>query len=167
MPTKREAQTAAMAADVMAMEQRLAALKTTMAGERERRDASRQRNPTGSVWRSARTDVPTSGKYVSQVLQQKAAPTRAEPLASTSTAFVSGTTDAGVARADRPLLDPSKAAALPSKSGIGSENDGGNGVPFGASLGGGGGGGDNGGGLGGERLFDKLGGSKEAGFQAL
>ena len=146
-----------MTAEVMAMEQRLAALKTTMAGERERRDAARQRNPTGSVWRSARTDVPTSGQYVSQVLKQKGAPApKASALGSTSSAFIAGAGgDAGAALADRPLLDPSKAAALAKSAGAngvngadGGENGGGgnNAVPFGASQGGGGGGGGLGGG---------------------
>ena len=156
-PSKSASQTAAMTAEVMAMEQRLAALKTTMAGERERRDAARQRNPTGSVWRSARTDVPTSGQYVSQVLKQKGAPApKASALGSTSSAFIAGAGgDAGAALADRPLLDPSKAAALAKSAGAngvngadGGENGGGgnNAVPFGASQGGGGGGGGLGGG---------------------
>jgi hypothetical protein len=44
------AKTAAMADEVLNMEQRLAQLKATMGAERDRRDASRQRNPSGSVW---------------------------------------------------------------------------------------------------------------------
>ena len=44
------AATAAMADEVLGMEQRLAQLKATMGAERDRRDAARQRNPSGSVW---------------------------------------------------------------------------------------------------------------------
>ena len=37
-------------AEVLAMEQRLAALRSNMSREREKRDKSRQQNPSGSVW---------------------------------------------------------------------------------------------------------------------
>mmetsp|Transcript_26352 Transcript_26352/g.43773 ORF Transcript_26352/g.43773 Transcript_26352/m.43773 type:complete len:317 (-) Transcript_26352:337-1287(-) len=62
--------TQAMEIDVAAMEQRLSALRANMAAERDRRDQSRRSNPTGSTWKSSRTDVPVSsaGGYVKQVL---------------------------------------------------------------------------------------------------
>lgn len=57
------------------MEQRLAQLKATMSAEREKRSAAQQANPSGSVWRSGRTDVPVrGGKYVDQVLAAKPPP---------------------------------------------------------------------------------------------
>ena len=66
----RADKTRTMEADVLQMEARLQQLKSAMSVERERRDASRQRNPTGSVWRSARSDAPvSSGAYVQQVLK--------------------------------------------------------------------------------------------------
>ena len=42
------------------MEERLAQLKMQMGKERERRDAARGKNPSGSIWGSARTDVSTT-----------------------------------------------------------------------------------------------------------
>jgi hypothetical protein len=64
--------TAAMEQDVISMETRLAQLKATMQSEREKRDSARGRNPTGAVWRSARTDVPVnSSSYVDKVLKSK------------------------------------------------------------------------------------------------
>ena len=74
-PTVNPAQTAAMDHEVAAMEQRLAQLKATMSAERERRSAAQQANPSGSQWRSARTDMPVkSSKYVDQVLSAKPKP---------------------------------------------------------------------------------------------
>ena len=66
--------------DVIAMEQRLAQLKATMTEERARRSEAQQANPSGSVWRSGRTDVPVrGGKYVDQVLAAKPAPQKKAP----------------------------------------------------------------------------------------
>ena len=66
----------AMEADVMQMEQRLAELKVNMSRERERRDAQRQKNPTGSVWKSARADAPVnSAAYAEKVLKDVRQPT--------------------------------------------------------------------------------------------
>eukprot|EP00965_Chrysotila_dentata_P046208 1536088-Pleurochrysis_carterae.AAC.1 len=48
------------------MEQRLSAMKANLAAEREERNAARKSNPTGSTWRSSRTDLPISGAYVEQ-----------------------------------------------------------------------------------------------------
>lgn len=63
--------------DVCQMEQRLQMLKTTMSAERGRRDLARKSNPTGSAWKSSRTDVPISSqRYVEQVL---AKPSRQAP----------------------------------------------------------------------------------------
>ena len=73
-------QTAMMENDVVAMEQRLAALKATMTEERAKRSEAQLANPSGSVWRSARTDVPVrGGKYVEQVLAAKPAPQKKAP----------------------------------------------------------------------------------------
>lgn len=67
------AATAVMQDEVIVMEQRLQQLRTTMGAERERRTAAQNSNPSGSQWRSARTDVPT-GKYASHALANKPPP---------------------------------------------------------------------------------------------
>ena len=75
MPPIKDASaaTAMMQDEVVVMEQRLQQLRTTMSAERERRTVAQKSNPSGSQWRSARTDVPT-GKYVNQVLATKPPP---------------------------------------------------------------------------------------------
>ena len=67
------AATATMQDEVNVMEQRLQQLRTTMSAERERWTVAQQANPSGSQWRSARSDVRT-GKYVDQVLATKPPP---------------------------------------------------------------------------------------------
>ena len=67
MPLDRKA-TSAMEQDVSVMEERLGRLRASMAADRDRRDASRRVNPTGSTWRSSRTDVPVGSKYSKTVL---------------------------------------------------------------------------------------------------
>ena len=67
------AATAMMQDEVVVMEQRLQQLRTTMGAERERRTAAQNSNPSGSQWRSARTDVPT-GKYANHALANKPPP---------------------------------------------------------------------------------------------
>jgi hypothetical protein len=81
------------------MEQRLADLKANMSQQKEKRDAARQRNPTGSMWKSARSDAPTNSAYVSQVLDKNRQPTPPDGGARRRTP-----TDA--ARETRPLLEP-------------------------------------------------------------
>ena len=99
--------TDAMAAEVSDMEQRLAALKANLNRDREKRDQSRQKNPSGSMWcvnisfqastrscsffltlvanvccsrrRSARNDVPTNASYVEGVLRQPASACQPAP----------------------------------------------------------------------------------------
>ena len=68
--TAASKRTDALSSDVTAMEQRLLELKSNMSKEKARRDASRQRNPSGAIWGSARTDVPTDSRYVKEVLRQ-------------------------------------------------------------------------------------------------
>ena len=67
------AATAMMQDEVVVMEQRLQQLRTTMSAERERRTAAQNSNPSGSQWRSARTDVPTN-KYANHALANKPPP---------------------------------------------------------------------------------------------
>ena len=67
------AATAMMQDEVAVMEQRLQQLRTTMSAERERRTAAQKANPSGTQWRSARTDVPT-GKYANHALANKPPP---------------------------------------------------------------------------------------------
>lgn len=91
--------TAAMEQDVISMETRLAQLKATMQSEREKRDSARGRNPTGAVWRSARTDVPVnSSSYVDKVLKSK------------DVAAQQAGQDAAAAKPTQPLL---RAGSLP------------------------------------------------------
>ena len=66
--------TTATETEVLEMEARLQSLRTAMSAERERRESARQRNPTGSVWRSARTDVRLDSTYTKQVLSGEKAP---------------------------------------------------------------------------------------------
>ena len=61
-----------LAQDVSSMEQRLNDLKANMSREKAKRDAARQHNPSGAIWGSARTDVPTDSRYVKEVLRQPA-----------------------------------------------------------------------------------------------
>ena len=68
--TAASKRTDALSSDVTAMEQRLNEFKSNMSKEKARRDASRQRNPSGAIWGSARTDVPTDSRYVKEVLRQ-------------------------------------------------------------------------------------------------
>ena len=56
---------------MLQMETKLSQLRETMAAEKQKRDAARGVNPTGSVWRSARTDQPTNRAYVEKVLKSK------------------------------------------------------------------------------------------------
>ncbi|KAL1499039.1 hypothetical protein AB1Y20_013555 [Prymnesium parvum] len=60
-----------MEKDVLDIEQRLAKLKGVMSAEREQRDAQRKANPTGAVWKSARSDLPAGKRYVASVLRGK------------------------------------------------------------------------------------------------
>ena len=83
---QQRSRTAAMAEDVVAMEQRLNELRARMAAARERNEAGRQRNPTGTTWASARTDRPVNSQaYAAQVLASKpprrqgSAPSRTTP----------------------------------------------------------------------------------------
>jgi hypothetical protein len=88
-----------MEQDVISMETRLAQLKATMQSEREKRDSARGRNPTGAVWRSARTDVPVnSSSYVDKVLKSK------------DVAAQQAGQDAAAAKPTQPLL---RAGSLP------------------------------------------------------
>ena len=48
--SKIAGKTDAMAAEVSDMEARLAALKANLNRDREKRDHSRQKNPSGSMW---------------------------------------------------------------------------------------------------------------------
>ena len=68
--------------DVLAMEERLASLKAMMSTEKERRDQARKANPSGSVWRSARTDAPMQASYVNQVLKSAPPPSEQQPAPS-------------------------------------------------------------------------------------
>jgi len=69
---QQRGKTEAMAGDVMVMEQRLAELKGRMALAREKNEAGRRCNPTGTTWASARTDLPVNSQaYAAKVLATK------------------------------------------------------------------------------------------------
>lgn len=118
-PAPRGSATKAMEADVLQMEARLSSLRATMSAEREKRDASRQRNPTGSVWRSARSDAPVnSASYVQQVLKsgrKPGAPEAQQPMRRVAgqPPGAGGLDGGDAARAIQPLLTGAATAAAP------------------------------------------------------
>ena len=102
----------------MQMEARLQTLRATMAGEREKRDAQRARNPTASVWRSARTDAPVnSGAYADGVLKAKPPPGAAPARRRGSRdATAAGGLPAGGDAANRGAVQPLLSAAQAQES---------------------------------------------------
>lgn len=88
------------------MESKLAQLKTTMEAERLKRDSARGRNPTGAVWRSARTDAPVNSSYVDKVLKSRDS-ARRQPAVE----------DAAAAKPVQPLLKPATLPVAPPSNG--------------------------------------------------
>lgn len=102
--TEQRSKTAAMAGEVLAMEQRLSDLRARMAAARQQNEAGRQRNPTGTTWESARTDRSVNTQaYAAQVLAAK-------PVQRQSSAPPRG---AGKSAPPEPLLDPLLTLAEP------------------------------------------------------